>query len=174
MTSAILLSRKARKLKAIKDFIKKGSDGKPLLKDGKTVPISEDHRSKTLQSFTNQVNINTIMKQAEQTGQLGNPQYASQVQGMYVDLTTIPNLHEAQNRIATANQSFDALPADVRNRFDNTPQKLLDFMSSETNIEESYSLGLRKRPVDLSKEDEPAKTYTTQKDSPELLEKPSE
>lgn len=144
------LSRKARKEACIKYYHKrKSTGGFEKDKDGNLIPASPAHRSLTKQAFAHASNINNIVKTYKQTGVLGNPNYASQIQPMYVDMSTLPNLHEAQNAIANAKSSFEGLPSHIRNKFENDPQKLLDFMDDPNTLEEQYKLGLKIKPKDL-------------------------
>jgi len=52
----------------------------------------------------------------------------------------------AANAVIAANQSFAALPAKIRNRFNNDPAALLAFIEDDANAEEAYALGILKRP----------------------------
>lgn len=71
------------------------------------------------------------------------------------DYSAIPTLAESMTISRRATESFQALPSDIRDRFSNDPNGLNNFLLSEAkhDIEESYVLGLRKRPVPT-----PAKT----------------
>ena len=45
-----------------------------------------------------------------------------------------------------AQQSFDSIPSEIRDRFNNDPKLLIDFLSKEENMEEAVKLGLRAYP----------------------------
>jgi phage internal scaffolding protein len=49
---------------------------------------------------------------------------------------------EAQNTLAQAKESFAALPSKIRNKFENDPGQLLDFLSEPANQAEAFKLGL--------------------------------
>ena len=51
-----------------------------------------------------------------------------------------------QNKIVDAQTSFDNMPSHIRNKFENDPQKLIDFLSTEKNLEEAQALGLVNKP----------------------------
>lgn len=57
----------------------------------------------------------------------------------------------AMNKIADADEAFEALPSKVRKRFANDPARLLEFVSNADNYDEALKLGLvRKRePVQM-------------------------
>lgn len=63
------------------------------------------------------------------------------------DFSDVPDYLEAQNRIAEANEQFDALPAHIRERFDNNPAKLIGFISDKANLSEAIKLGLATAPI---------------------------
>lgn len=45
-----------------------------------------------------------------------------------------------------AENSFNMLPSEIRNRFQNDPGQLIGYLSDEKNNEEAYKLGLKIRP----------------------------
>jgi phage internal scaffolding protein len=52
------------------------------------------------------------------------------------------SFQEAQNTLAQAKESFEALPSKIRNKFANDPGQLLDFLSEPANQAEAFKLGL--------------------------------
>ena len=46
-----------------------------------------------------------------------------------------------------AQNAFDQLPSEVRNKFHNDPAKLIGFLKDEKNNEEAYALGLKNKPI---------------------------
>lgn len=59
----------------------------------------------------------------------------------YGDFSHISNYHEALNQIAAAREAFEALPADMRDRFTNDPGRFVDFASDPANVPELVKLG---------------------------------
>lgn len=94
--------------------------------------------TKTDQSFKEEVDILTIVKRFGLTGQL--PQAIKLP--TYGDFTGIFDFQSAQNAIRAAQESFMALPYELRARFHNDPQELLEFMEKEENRPEAEKLGL--------------------------------
>lgn len=91
------------------------------------------------QAFAEEVDINTIVKRFGLTGELPEGVRAP----MYGDFTGVPlDYHTAANLIAQANEAFDAMPAEVRARFQNDPAQFADFFNDEKNREEAVRLGL--------------------------------
>lgn len=67
---------------------------------------------------------------------------------MYADVSQSPTDYQAAlDVVLRARDSFAALPARLRDRFGNDPVGLLRFLENPDNLEESYNLGLRERPV---------------------------
>lgn len=94
--------------------------------------------SLTKQSFAEEVDINTIVKRFGITGEMPSGVRMP----TYDDFTGVHDFHTAMNAIAQANESFDAMPAEIRSRFHNNPSEFVDFCSDDGNIEEARKLGL--------------------------------
>jgi phage internal scaffolding protein len=90
------------------------------------------------QHFKDECDINNILRQFNITGLL--PQ--SPLSPRYGDFSGISDYHTALNRVIAAQDEFDALPAQIRSRFDNDPQKLIEFLGNEENRPEAETLGL--------------------------------
>lgn len=92
----------------------------------------------TKQSFAEEVDINTIVRRFNITGELPTnvrmPEYG--------DFEGIFDFTSAMNAIRAAQESFDAMPADVRSRFHNDPAQFVDFCSNQANRQEAEKLGL--------------------------------
>lgn len=94
--------------------------------------------SRTKQSFAEEVDINTIMRRFGQTGQL--PENVRPP--TYQDFVGIFDFHTAMNAVASAGESFDKMPADVRTRFHNDPAEFVAFCSDDSNLEAMDKMGL--------------------------------
>lgn len=92
----------------------------------------------TKQSFAEEVDINTIVKRFNLTGQL--PEDVRMP--TYADFEGIFTFQDAMDAIVSARESFDAMPAAVRLRFNNDPARFVDFCSDPSNLEEARKLGL--------------------------------
>ncbi|WNK14298.1 MAG: internal scaffolding protein [Microvirus sp.] len=90
------------------------------------------------QSFKEECDINTIVRRFGITGELP----VGVRMPSYGDFTGLSDMHTALNAIAQAREAFDAMPADVRRRFDNDPAKFVDFCDDEQNRPEAVRLGL--------------------------------
>ena len=115
--------------------------------------------SRTKQSFKEECDINKIVDRAAKAGVLQDvlrlPDPAN-----YLDVSSAPDFLSAQNLIIKARSQFDALPAKVRNRFQNDPSAFLAFASDPKNKEGMRELGLLKeeqpKPVKESTDPKPA------------------
>jgi phage internal scaffolding protein len=92
----------------------------------------------TQQQFGAECNINNIMEKFGLTGLL--PQ--TPLTPTYGDFSGVYDYHTAANAIIAAQEQFDALPANLRSRFDNDPANLIDFIADESNRSEAEKLGL--------------------------------
>jgi len=107
----------------------------------KRVQTTIEGASMTQQQFKSQCDINQIIKKYEKTGMIShiNPNA-----GNYGDFSQIKNFSENLNMVISAQNSFDALPSEVRKRFGNNPTNLIDFVQNDSNYDEAIKLGLVK------------------------------
>jgi len=90
------------------------------------------------QHFKEECDINTILQKFNVTGILPEAPLSPR----YGDFTGIGDYHTALNRVIAAQDEFEALPAQIRARFDNDPAKLIEFLDDEANRPEAEELGL--------------------------------
>lgn len=91
----------------------------------------------TQQQFKEQTDINVLFGKYLETGEI------PQVEGMaYGDFTGVFDFQTAMNAVRVAEESFQTLPARIKNRFDNNPQKLVEFLNDPENLEEARFLKL--------------------------------
>lgn len=96
-------------------------------------------KSLTQQQFKDSADINILFGKYLETGEI------PQVEGLaYGDFTGIFDFQTAMNAVRTAEESFQTLPARIKNRFDNNPQKLVEFINDPNNKEEAQFLKLIK------------------------------
>lgn len=129
------------------------------------VQLINDLPSKTKQSFKDQLDINKIVAKSRKNGVLpemikANPRYG--------DFSNVPDYLAAQIVVQHANEQFDALSAQTRERFRNDPALFLEFVGDPQNLDEMIKLGLAKRrPLDTSTSaDAPPSTPSTLKPDP--------
>ena len=90
------------------------------------------------QHFKDECDINNILRQFNITGLLPE----SPLSPRDGDFSGIGDYHTALNRVIAAQDEFDALPAQIRARFDNDPANLIEFLDDDANRPEAEALGL--------------------------------
>lgn len=81
-----------------------------------------------IQSHKDSCDLQTIIRQYFN----GDPAALSRVQGVYMDVTEIPdNIHEAMQLMDNARKDFDKLPVDVKERFDFDANKFLATLGTQ-------------------------------------------
>lgn len=110
--------------------------------------------SKTQQQFAKECDVNEIIRKYIKTGQIS---HLAKNQGVYADVSEIPDLHSAMMQVSQAQQAFDSLPAELRKRFGNSPVAMVEFLSNPMNDDEAIELGLKtKKPgLDVTIQPEP-------------------
>lgn len=94
--------------------------------------------SMTHQEFKEECDINTLCRRFG----LGYQMPQGVRIPTYGDFSHISDYHQALNAIAMARESFDTLPAHVRERFVNDPGRFVDFCSDSRNRPEMEAMGL--------------------------------
>ena len=97
-----------------------------------------DVLSLTKQSFADECDINTIVRNFGITGQLPDNVRAPQ----YGDFTGIFDYQSALNAVIAADEAFMSMNADVRARFHNDPAAFVEFCSNADNYDELVKMGL--------------------------------
>lgn len=69
------------------------------------------------------------------------------VPSLYSDIPLASDYKEALDVISRGEMSFQSLPSGLRNRFENDPYKLLEFLNDNSNRDEAISLGLISKPA---------------------------
>lgn len=100
--------------------------------------------SLTQQSDAVDCDINCIVDRAMRTGMV-DPSLIRQV-GSFTDAVAATlqaeTFSDAMRLQAEGVSAFESLPSQIRNRFGNSPSKLLEFLSDPGNREEAEKLGL--------------------------------
>lgn len=120
--------------------------------------------------WSEESDINYIMQKFQKTGQLT---WLSKNQGVYADVSEIPNLLDASIIVRDSQLKFDALPAEVREKFKNNPQNMIDYLQEPRNYEEAVQLGLLSKKAkndDSNDESNANKKRAEPKPSPKVPE----
>lgn len=109
------------------------------------VDCSEDFKAgrMAVQADAAEVDINNIVARVQR----GAAPPELNGEPFYGDVSEISDLGEAFMKIQAANELFMSYPAALRERFENKPEKLVEFLSDPANLKEAVDLGLAiKRP----------------------------
>lgn len=104
--------------------------------------IEFKEESMTQQHFKDECDINRIMARYQETGVLIDPMTGARREPMFGEFDSEFDLREAMDKINMAYEQFNQLPSRVRDRFDNSPAKLLEFLRNSENYDEAIRLGL--------------------------------
>lgn len=103
------------------------------------IAIVFEKQGKTKESFRDECDINNILRRFRDKGQVPTNVKTNPV---YLDTSNIGDYQQSLNVVIKAKESFDSLPAKVKERFHNDPWSFLNFASDARNIQEMVSLGL--------------------------------
>lgn len=105
------------------------------------------------QEFKDDCDINKIIERYDKVGVPLPRQNAQEWMNACGDFTSGFDYREACESVLAARESFMELDAKVRNRFDNDPGKMLDFLADGRNRQEAVALGLVVPSVEVPKAD---------------------
>lgn len=108
-----------------------------------------------IQSHEAETNIENILAMCTETGDLS---YLEQTKGMYADISDYPsNIFEAHRKIEKAKQTFNELPAEMREKYDYSFDKFLADFGTENWIK-NMTLEKEIKPKEEVKEKKEMKT----------------
>lgn len=119
--------------------------------DASTTPAMREHCSRpgkrnhdgTIQYFTEQqykdtCDVNKIIQKYDKHGLIT---HVSSIEAKYGDMTGA-DYKTAMDLVVNMRTMFNELPSEIRKRFDNSPEKYLNFMEDPANRKEAIDLGL--------------------------------
>lgn len=117
---------------------------KKIIKDAKrkrprVVTVNEEP-TMAMQQYKDSCDVNKIMKRYKETGTISHLRNAQN--GVYMDLTELPDYAEALMQIKRADEAFKQIPAEVRLKFNNDPSQLITYLQDSKNHEEAIKYGL--------------------------------
>lgn len=99
-------------------------------------------KTKTQQHFADSCDVNKLMKKYKNINAIPMEHFKNHGRGVYGDFSNIGDYHSAFSAVASAQEAFMKLDANIRKRFHNDPQELLDFVNDDRNYDEAVSLGI--------------------------------
>lgn len=123
-------------------------NGKPYRYTKAVIDCSSDEIL-TEQNHKDEADVNMIIRKhgvdlVQKTAQLQAP-------NMRFDDVTGNDFQEAMQIVANAQQSFEAMPSDIRKQFNNSPAEFLDFVQNPDNNDKLISMGLAEAPPEVLK-----------------------
>lgn len=83
--------------------------------------------------------INNIVRKFNKTGLIT---HVNNKKPMYGNFSNVQEFKEMQNRIVEVNEQFMQLPAELRAKFGNDPEQLVEFVSNPENTKIAVELGI--------------------------------
>lgn len=131
-----------------------------------SVQVDCSQGGRTQQSFTDECNINSIMQRFQKTKTLTHIRDSLPT---YADFADAQSYEESMKVIASANSSFQELPANIRERFENDPGQFVDFIDelgeNDMHEEEAADMGLIDKNAFLLRMKEKAKAMKIAEDA---------
>ena len=114
-------------------------------------PLVTGDDSYVQQSFKDSCDVNKIVARHYKDGTLKEflAHRAEMAGGQYLDVSDVATYQEAQEIVIKARETFEALPAKVRERFNHDATRFLAFCENPENRDEMQILGLLKKQPDV-------------------------
>jgi len=114
-------------------------------------PWADDDR--TQQHFLHQVNVNNIVAKYRKTGIV---EHVKRAQARYGDFSELAEFATNMDKVAKAQQGFEALPAAIRNEFKNSIPGFFEYIQDPKNREQCEKWGIFNKKPDAPAEPVPA------------------
>jgi len=134
-------------IKVVPPFIRSTYNYDPDLVSLENGLACDPEESVVQQQFAEECDINTIVRRFGLTGELPN----GVAMPMVGDFTAVTDFQSAMNVVRQAEEAFMTLPGEVRARFVNDPQRVLQFLEDPANRDEAVKLGLVAAPAEVDR-----------------------
>lgn len=105
--------------------------------------------SRTKQAHKDECDINNILRKYQKTGMIS---HVNKIKGKYGDFSNITNYQDAYLAIEQAHENFMGLPASIREKFQNDPSQLLEFVQDSKNYDEAVKIGIIEKKAQIEPE----------------------
>lgn len=121
--------------------------------------------SRTKQAFKDECDINMIVKKFKKVNGVDflDVYKSSPNTGFYGDFSDVGDYRTMFDRVNAARASFEALPAQVRKRFNHDAAFFLDFCLDPRNLDELVKLGLASKPLAQAPSESPSSELSGEK-----------
>lgn len=113
--------------------------------DIEKVTYKSDKPSQTKQEYAEQCDLRSVIQRYELTGQFYNPldiKHMSPREGVFVDVSDVQDIENAQRIIQRANDAFMSIPAAFRKAFDNNPMVFAAVLNTPGALQRMIDAGL--------------------------------
>lgn len=121
-------------------------NGKPVQQKARPVLDCSDDDRLTVQAERDVVDINKIVARLEK-GQMSAR--LNGAEPFYGDVSDLDGLQDALIKVQDANDLFMKMDASIRERFDNDPVKMVEFLADKNNLNEAIELGMAVKPPEV-------------------------
>jgi len=101
----------------------------------------------TQQHFKDQVDINNILAKYRRTGVV---EHVKKARELYGDFTELGEYARDLDKVAKAQQTFEMMPAEIRNQFKNSIQGFFEFIGDEKNKDQCVKWGIFDAPKEAA------------------------
>lgn len=105
----------------------------------KVRPVVNTGPGLTKQEFKDACDINKIIAKYEKTGMI---EALSNGEPFYGDVSNIKGYQEAVEKVQEAQELFYKMSPVIREKFDNDPEKMINFLDDKKNYDEALKLGM--------------------------------
>lgn len=100
-----------------------------------------DLPSLTIQSARDEADINAIMARYAKTGVI-SPDVISRRAGVFADVGKFGDYGTLLDAVCSVQEEFDALNPEIREKFNNSPEELINWLQDSDNYDEAVRYGL--------------------------------
>lgn len=105
-----------------------------------TYSFSTTGESLTQQQFKAECDVNNILAKYKKTGLIS---HLAKHKGNFGDFSNFEDYQTSLHKVMQAQESFGHLPSELRNKFQNDPGKLIEYLGDKANDEEAIKYGLK-------------------------------
>lgn len=111
----------------------------PVEKKVKRSTIDTGSETNTVQQPTNNVDPRKQAQRYYREGKI----FGRRDEPFFIDIENMPkNLAEMREQLNKYDKMFKRLPASIKDRFENSPEKMIDFLSDKKNLPLAADMGL--------------------------------
>lgn len=117
--------------------------------------------SLTQQQFKAECDVNNILAKYKKSGLLT---HINKHQGNFGDFTNVEDYKTSLEKVMKAQESFEHLPSELRNKFQNDPGNLISYLQDPKNDEEAVKYGLKYKKEETKPKIEEEKKPSSKQD----------